>query len=98
MSDSIGAIASKGATLGFIRPHLLDYEFHIVKDPTKPNQPVTGEKEETADALDELAGATGRGAPHGKGACSDRLGEGGCDTDRGLGKNGLSRQAGGGRV
>ena len=30
-----------------------------VKDPTKPNQPVTGEKEETADALDELAGVGG---------------------------------------
>jgi len=38
LSKSIGEIKSKGATLGFIRPFLIDYEFEIVKDPTKPDQ------------------------------------------------------------
>jgi hypothetical protein len=38
LSNSIGEIAAKGATLGFIRPYLLDYDFEVVKDPTKPDQ------------------------------------------------------------
>ncbi len=38
LSKSIGDIQSKGASLGFIRPHLIDYDFHISEDPSKPQQ------------------------------------------------------------
>jgi hypothetical protein len=38
LSNSIGEIVGKGATLGFLRPQLIDYEFRIVKDPTMPEQ------------------------------------------------------------
>jgi SOS response associated peptidase (SRAP) len=52
-----------------------------VKDPTEPTQPITGEKEETAEALDELAGATGKDSVL---AESGRAGEicGGAGRDR----------------
>jgi hypothetical protein len=38
LSKSIGDIQSKGASLGFIRPHLTEYDFQITEDPSKPQQ------------------------------------------------------------
>lgn len=38
LSKSIGDIESTGASLGFIRPHLIDYDFRITEDPSKPQQ------------------------------------------------------------
>jgi hypothetical protein len=37
-SKSIGDIENKGASLGFIRPLILDYDFRILEEPSKPQQ------------------------------------------------------------